>query len=303
MSIEKVNFPSKGLNIIGNLYHPSTSNRKNAAIIVVHPMTSIKEQSPTTYATRLAAAGFFVLTYDAAYQGESDGEPRGLEDPFQRAEEVRSAVTFLSTRDEVDADRIGVLGICAAGGYACFAAQTDLRLKAVAGVSAVCSGEIMRTGLIENSSDRDTLLQGLKAAGEARIAEARGEPVQVNQALPATLDDVPKDAPHLYKELVDYYKTPRGQHSRAPGIYAITSLSYLANYDSFAFNEMVSPRPVLMIAGSDSATRYYSERAMEKTREPKELFIINGQTHAGLYDDASVSGPRLVDFFGSHLSV
>lgn len=128
---ENVSFLSRNLKLAAHFYQPTPNspNRSGAVIVICHPWTSIKEQSPATYARVLTQAGFACLAYDAAYQGESEGEPRYLEDPAQRVEDIKSAVTYLTGRKDVDANKIGVLGICASGGYAPYATQTDLRIK------------------------------------------------------------------------------------------------------------------------------------------------------------------------------
>lgn len=127
---EKVSFKSHGYKLAGLFYPPvqGSPDRKKAAIVICHPWTSIKEQSPANYARVFTQAGFTCLTYDAAFQGESEGEPRSLEDPGQRVEDIKSAVTYLVGRNDVDSSKIGVCGICASGGYAPFATQTVCRL-------------------------------------------------------------------------------------------------------------------------------------------------------------------------------
>jgi fermentation-respiration switch protein FrsA (DUF1100 family) len=300
---ERITFPSSGIKAAGILVFPPnySPQAKHPAIVIAHPMTAVKEQSPGLYALTLAPAGYIVLTFDAVYQGESEGQPRYLEDPNQRAEDVRAAVTYLSLRDDVDPERIGALGICASGGYVPYAAQTDLRIKAVATVSAVCTGRMARDGFLPGLGGPEALRQSLQAAGEARITEAKGEEAPANPSLPPTVDDVPAEAPADIKTLAEYYKTPRGQHERSPGLFATRSASLLGNFDAFAFNNLISPRPLLMIAGEDAGTKFYSEIGVGAAKQPKELLIIPGRDHAALYDNLKESGPKLVDFFTKNL--
>lgn len=302
-----VNFLSRGLKIAGNLYVPpkSTPDRKHAAIVVAHPWGGVKEQTSGHYAEKLASNGFIALAFDAAYQGESAGEPRGLEDPSQRAEDVRNAVTYLTTRSDVDAERIGAVGVCASGGYVPFAAQTDLRIKAVATVSAVCIGGLMRDGLKDtvSATDRDTLTAGLKNAGKARTAEARGESVTLGPIVPDVAAEVPDYMPSLFKEGSEYYRTARGSHRNSINRFPTRSIDLMANYSSYAFNDLISPRPILMIAGSAADTLYFSKEGIDRASDPKELFQIEGKTHIDLYDDLSASLPKLVDFMSKALCV
>ncbi|KAJ6143995.1 hypothetical protein N7471_003448 [Penicillium samsonianum] len=302
-SVQKVDFLSKGIKIVGDLFLPTgySPNTKYPAVIIAHPMTGVKEQAPHVYSKVLSAAGFICLAFDAAYQGESEGQPRYLEDPAQRAEDVRAGVTYLSLRKDVDPERIGALGVCASGGYVPFAAQTDQRIKAVATVSGVCTGRMTREGLVAGMGSPEMLQGSIKAANEARIAEANGRQVPVNPSLPPTVQDVPAEYPPIVKELTEYYKTPRGQHEHAPGLFATRSADLLANFDAYAFNHLISPRPLLMIAGTKAATKFYSEDAIKAAKEPKELFIIEGRDHTALYDNATESGPKLVDYFRRNL--
>jgi fermentation-respiration switch protein FrsA (DUF1100 family) len=298
-----IKFQSKGITIAGHLYTPTvgeTANRKKAAIVVAHPFGGVKEQTAGLYAKILAQNGFLTLAFDAAYQGESGGEPRYLEDPYQRAEDVKSAVTYLSMLHEVDPERIGALGICASGGYVPFAAQTDRRIKAVATISGADTGRLFREGLGGNRSKED-LLKALGEASKERTSEGKGENPHLERIVPNTPAEIPNGIPTLYKEGTDYYRTARAQHPNSVNWYISRSIDMLATYSSYAFVDLISPHPLLMIAGSNADTLYFSEDAYKQAKEPKELFVIDGKTHIDLYDDTKEVLPKLVEFMSTYL--
>ncbi|WP_147254489.1 alpha/beta hydrolase [Pseudonocardia hierapolitana] len=290
-----VTFPSNNLMLAGILFLPDApSPTPLPAVVVGHPSGGVKEQTASIYAERLAREGFAALVFDAAYQGESEGEPRGLEDPFQRAEDVKAAVSHLTARDDIDPDRIGALGICASGGYVPFAAQTDLRIKAVATVSSGDLGTVMRNGLGGNQAPETTRAM-LELAGAARTAEARGEGVRMQEWITDAVD----------AETYEYYRTPRGYHPRAVQPWPVRTLDQLIQYDSYALIRLISPRPLLMIIGSEANTAYISREAIDRAAEPKELVVIDGATHVSLYDvDEHVSRAvaELGTFFTTHLA-
>ncbi|WP_399086794.1 alpha/beta hydrolase [Streptomyces sp. BBFR2] len=292
-----VTFPSSGMNLAGHLYAPAdrAEGDRLPALVIGHPTTGVKEQAPASYAPRLAAAGYLVLTFDAAHQGASEGEPRGLEDPFQRAEDFRNAVTYLTTRADADPERIGVLGICGSGGYVPYAAQTDHRMKAVATVSAADVPAFFR------SADPEGFRKLVEESGRARTQEALGGPVRMVPVLPDTVDDA---TPASVREFHDYYKTPRARHSRSTGAYALRSAGLLDQYDSYAEIHKIAPRPLLMIAGSRAETLPFSSGAVEKAGDTAELFVVDGATHVDLYDRDEAVTPavaKLTAFFGKHL--
>lgn len=267
-------------------------------------MTSVKEQTAGLYAKGLSEAGFIALTFDAAYQGESEGVPRYMEDPYQRVEDVKSAVTYLSTLENVDADRIGALGICASGGYVPFAAQTDLRIKTVSNVSAACTGKLTREGLKNVApTTRDALFNNLKTANSLRTAEGKGENPAVYQLVADSETELPEGIGKrtMFYEAVDYFKR-RACHERSPNKVLVRSCDLLANYDSYNFIDLISPRPLLMIVGSDADTKYFSENAINQAKEPKELYEIAGKTHIGIYDDLTESLPKLISFHEKNLA-
>ncbi|MFD7756011.1 alpha/beta hydrolase [Streptomyces sp. NPDC059757] len=300
-----VTFPSNGLTLAGHLYTPDdyTGTDRLPAVVVSQPFGGVKEQTAGLYAERLAGAGFVALAFDPSYQGESEGEPRFLENPFARAEDIKSAVTFLTTRDEVDPERIGALGICAAGGYVSYAAQTEHRIKAVATVSGACLGTLFREGLGGGQSE-DVIRGMLDEAGKDRTAEARGAKPRLEQVVPETEEDA-KDFPTLYQEGRDYYRTPRAQHPNSPNQFVARSVDQIAQYSSYDLIHLISPRPLLMIAGTEADTAYFSRQAIEKANEPKELFWIEGATHIDLYDKdeyVPTAVTRMASFFKESLA-
>ncbi|MFJ2281832.1 alpha/beta hydrolase [Pseudomonas sp. NPDC087803] len=299
-----VSFLSNGLKLAGHLYTPANlqPGEQRPAIVVAHPFGGVKEQTAGLYAAKLAANGLIALAYDASYQGESAGEPRYLEDPFVRAEDIKSAVDFLANHASVNPQRIGALGICASGGYVPFAAQTDRRIRAVATVSAADIGLLYREGLGGHGTP-EQLKELLEQVNEQRTREARGEPVRIDPIVPETAD-ISEDTPTLFREGSDYYRTARAQHPNSPNKYVFTSIGRIAAYSSYDHIDLISPHPLLMIAGSEADTRYFSEMAIEKALEPKELVLIEGTSHIDLYDKEQFVGPaveKMVGFFKQYL--
>lgn len=290
-----IQFPTNGMQLAGHLYLPENVQGPLAAIVIGHQTTGVKEQSPAVYAARLVEEGFAVLTFDAAFQGASEGMPRGLEDPFQRAEDFRAAVSYLTTRPEVDPERIGVMGVCGSGAYAPYAAQTDHRMKAVAGVSGTDVPSFFR------GADPDAWKQLVANSGSLRSKEAAGEPAVTLAALPEKADE---NTDPVTAEFIDYYKTPRGRHPRSTGDWVARSADLLDQFDSFADVAKIAPRPLLMIAGTEAATRGFSEKAVADSPGNAELVLIEGATHVDLYDRDEYVTPataKLTEFFRKHL--
>ncbi|MFI8947297.1 alpha/beta hydrolase [Streptomyces sp. NPDC053750] len=300
-----VTFPSNGLALAGILFTPGQRvDARLPAVVISHPGGGVKEQSPSVYAERLAREGFAALVFDAAHQGESEGEPRGLENPFQRAEDIKSAVTYLTTRADVAPDRIGALGICASGGYVPYAAQTDHRIKAVATVSAADMGSVIREGL-GRTQDPAILTALLDRAAAARTAEARGAAPELVAWIPDNAEELLETATRQFRETFEFYRTARGHHPRAVQGWVLRSVDQLAQYDSYAMIRLIAPRPLLMLVGSEAETAYFSREAIEQAAEPKELFVIDGATHIDLYDRDEHVTPavtKLTEFFGRHLA-
>jgi len=301
VSVKKVVFKSRNIDVVGHLFIPDNAPAKrNAAVVIGHPMSGVKEQASGNYAKALAEAGFYALPFDAAYQGESGGEPRFLEDPYQRSEDSRAAIDFLSAQDNIDPNRIGVLGICASGGYVSFAAQTDQRMKAVATISCANTGSLFREGMPPGALTLSALKEGLKLANDARTQEARTGNVLRQPLLPSNWSDLPKGT--LWHDGGEYYLSERASYPTSRNDFCARSLDLLATFDAFQFIHMISPRPLLMIAGSEADTKYFSDDAIVRAKEPKELYVIKNATHVSLYDvDLPKAVPKLVDFFTQYL--
>lgn len=278
-----VRFDSSGLKLAAHFYVPDGQVADGRPAVVVSPsLMGVKEQTAGTYASRLAAAGFVALAFDAAFQGESEGDPHLLEDPAHRVEDIKNAVTFLSQREEVDAERIGALGICASGGYVVSAAATDHRIKAVATVSATDIGSIFREG-IGRGQDPSVIQRMLATSGVARTEEGLGKPARLLQIYPDSAEEIRSMGRYDY-EAWEYYRTTRGQHARSENYLVFRSIDLIAQYQAFNLVGLLSSRPLLMIAGTEAPTSYFSVETIERAREPKELFWVNGASHVDLFD-------------------
>lgn len=299
-----VTFDSAGIPLAGHLYHPDQpSTTPRPAIVVGHPGSGVKEQAAGLYARRLAEHGFVALAFDAAYQGESGGEPRGLEDPAHRVEDFKAAVSFLTTRDEVDAERIGALGICASGGYVLSATASDHRIKAVGTVSAVDISRHFRLGA-DGTQDPAVFQTMLDAAAHARTARARGEDPGALPLFPDTIEQARELGGEYGAEGFEYYCTPRAQHPRSARTLDWTSVDKMATFDAFAFLPLIGSRPLLMIAGNRAVTSWMSVEAFRLAAGPKQFVWIDGASHNDLYDKKQYVDPavgELAAFFNDNL--
>ena len=298
---KKVTFKKLGLNIVGLLFLPNNFDVKNKypAIVVTHPGGGVKEQCSSLYAWNLAKNGYVALAFDASHQGESEGLPRYLEDPTSRVEDIRSAVDFLVSLKYVDENKIGAMGICAGAGYTMNAIQTDLRIKAAAGISTWNTGHSARFGFpgvnIENFMQKL-----LKEVAEARTKEARGEEPLYWNYVPKSENDIDKNTSVIQKEAYEYYRTDRCSYPTSVNKYLVSSNDKLAAWDAFQYIDTVSPRPLLFIVGSKADTLYFTEDAYKRANAPKEIFTIENATHVDLYDKPEFVNQvvrKLTEFF------
>ncbi|KAH8594196.1 hydrolase of the alpha/beta superfamily [Bisporella sp. PMI_857] len=307
VSPTKVSFLSSGIEIAAELYTPSpgSPNRKGAAIIVGHPYTGVKEQTAAYYAQYYASSGFYALAFDAAYQGESKGEPRGLENPAQRVEDFKNAVSYLTTlAGKIDVERIGAVGICGGGGYVSVAAQSDVRIKAVVPIVPFDVGHALRHNgpNEEDAFNATAIAAALQFSANVRSKEAAGEAVEPVPLLPNSVKEIPAELGSFMKRGTHYYKTKEGFHHRATGLVHPRSFDLMVAFDAFAFNNLISPRPILVIGGEKAETLHFAREAYDKASEPKELLIVKGKGHFDVYHDASEIGPKTIEFFNKYLS-
>ncbi|MFC8447890.1 alpha/beta hydrolase [Kitasatospora sp. NPDC057223] len=305
MTRSSVTFESAGTDIAAHLYLPGRRAPGPLPVVVVgHPGTSVKEQSPALYAGQLAERGFLTLTFDAAYQGESGGTPRGLEDPAQRVEDFKAAVSYLTTRADVDTDRIGLLGICASGGYSLAAAGGDRRVRAVATVSGVDVARQFRLGA-DGTQDPAVFRGLLDAAARARTAVARGEDPGALPIFPETAEQAAALGGEHAVEGFEYYCTTRGRHDRSARSFAWPSVDKLAFFDAFHAVPLIGPRPLLQVVGTRAVTSWMAVDVHQRATGPKELHWIQGASHVDLYDRKEYVEPavdRLAAFFTEHLA-
>lgn len=278
------------------------ASRKYPAIISAHPIGSCKEQtSGNVYGEKLAQEGFVVVAFDASFQGASGGEPRFIEDPTLRVEDFRHVVDYLTTLAYVDADRIGVLGICGGGGYSINAAMTERRIKAVGTVTGVNYGRLMREGFSGFNP-----IAALEAAAAQRTAEARGAELRVDDLLPPS-PDAAREAGLVERDVVEateYYRTPRGAKPHGLNRSLLSHQAAALGWDAFHLAEVLLTQPLMAVVGEKvgafGAYRDGCEIVGRARSESKELVVIEGVSHYDLYDQpqaVEAALARLVPFY------
>ncbi|KRT14521.1 hypothetical protein ASU31_19040 [Pedobacter ginsenosidimutans] len=301
---QKVSFKNRyGIILSGDLYLPkNTGTEKLSALAISGPFGAVKQQSSGLYANQMAERGFAVVAFDPSYTGESGGEPRNVASPEINTEDFSAAVDFLGLQKNVDRNKIGIIGICGFGGFALNAAAIDKRVKAVATTSLYDMTRVMSRGY----NDVVTLEQRTKRLEDLsqqrwKDAEA-GKPADGPRNLPETLKG---DEPQFVKEYFDYYRTPRGfqvNSVNSNGAWLITNPISFMNMPILSYVKEISPKPMLMIAGENAHSRYFSEDIFKIANEPKELIIIPNAVHVDLYDKVDViSFDKLGSFFKTNL--
>lgn len=302
--MEKVTFNNNDVTMVGNLYYHEHMDRtkKYPVIVCTHAAGMVKEQASGLYAQKLAENGFITLAFDASHQGESGGEPRFLEAPTERVEDIKTAIDYLTTLPFVDQTKIGAFGICAGSGYSINAAMTEKRIKAVAGVSGTDAGAAIREGWLGDAKMEEQI-KILEMVGKERTAVANGSTPVYGNYVPEGIDP---NAPVTMNEAYEYYRTPRCQKPNSENKVLLMSLDKVMAFSAFQNMEFLLNQPLLMVVGSKSDAMYLTNRAIDKATSSasKEKFVIEGATHVDLYDkqpyvDQAVK--KIVTFFSEKL--
>ncbi len=277
------NLNGQGITMAAIINFPAgfDASKQYPAIVVSHPGGGVKEQTAGLYAGKLAEHGFIAIAYDASYQGASTGEPRQLENPYIRTEDVSAVIDYLTTLPYVDAARIGAMGICAGAGYSANAAINDRRIKALGMVSAVNIGQMFRNGWDNNVKDADAV--GLLEFGSnARSGDAGNAELATLPLAPMREEDAPNAE---LREAWEYYHTPRCQHPNAPGFMTARSLTQIISYDAYNKAEAFLTQPILAVAGSVAGSKWMSDDLLARAAsKDKQLHIVEGANHMSLYD-------------------
>lgn len=251
------------------------------AIVVSHPGGGVKEQTAGTYAKKFAEQGFVTIAYDASYQGESGGEPRQLENPYIRTEDVSAVIDYLTTLPYVDKDRIGAMGICAGAGYTANATIQDRRIKAIGTVSAVNIGSMFRNGWENNVRSIDALPL-VEAGSNARTSDAQGKRYATMPLAPLTEKDAPNEE---LRQAWEYYHTPRAECATAPGVATLRSLNQIITYDAYHMADVYLTQPIQIVAGSKAGSKWMSDDLFDRAASTDKSFhIVEGANHMDLYD-------------------
>lgn len=304
VNIHPVRYQLNGIDIVANVYTPAhyDPNKKYPAVVVAHPNGGVKEQVAGLYAQRMAEKGYISITADAAYQGGSGGQPRSVDQPSNRIEDVHAMADFISQYAGVDHNRLGLLGICGGGGYSLAAAETDKRFKAVATLSMFNSGRVRRNGF--QDSQLDTIQQRLKQATDARAQEVSGGKVLYAGDADLSNEQIAALPFEMYRQGYEYYWRTHA-HPNSTFKYTMSSLLDLMRWDATDQIELIN-QPLLMIAGSKADSLYMTEDAFAKATgtTDKTLFKIPNATHIETYwkpEYVNQAVDQLTAFYGKHL--
>ena len=301
VSHRKVTFCNRyGITLAADLYEPKDETGKLPAIAVCGPFGAVKEQCSGLYAQTLAERGFLTVAFDPSFTGESGGTPRNVASPDINTEDFQAALDFLSVQDNVDAEKIGIIGICGWGGMALNAAAVDTRIKATVTSTMYDMTRVTAKGYFDSEDSEEARYEKRKALNAQRTEDYKNGTFK---RAGGVIDPLPDDAPFFVKDYYDYYKTERGYHKRSlnsnGGWNKTSSLSFI-NMPLLSFTDEIRSA-VLVIHGEKAHSRYFSEDAFKKLKgDNKELMIIPGANHTDLYDK-KIPFDKIENFYKTYL--
>lgn len=299
----KVTFHNRyGITLAADLYAPKDASGKLPAIAVCGPFGAVKEQASGLYAQQLAERGFLTMAFDPSFTGESGGQPRYVASPDINTEDFCAAVDYLSTRGEVDPERIGILGICGWGGMAVNAAAVDTRIKATVAATMYDMSRVNANGYFDEADNADARYDMRRQLNAQRTEDYRNGTYELAGGLP---DSVPAEAPQYVKDYFAYYKTERGYHKRSlnsNGGWNKTSALSFINMPILTYAGEIR-NAVLLVHGEKAHSRYFSEDTFKKLKgDNKELLIVPGANHTDLYDNfEKIPFDKIEAFYREHL--
>ena len=284
------------------MYIPQNTSSKLPAIAISGPFGAVKEQSSGLYALKMAELGFLTIAFDPSFTGESGGSPRYVASPDINTEDFCAAVDFLSVQENVDTDRIGIIGICGWGGMAINAAAIDTRIKATATMTMYDMTRVTANGYFDNENTPEARFVKKLAMNSQRTEDYKNGSYALAGGV---IDPLPDNAPQFVKDYYAYYKTERGYHPRSLNSnngWNVTSPLSFMNMPILQYAAEIRSA-VLLVHGEKAHSRYFSEGAYEKmTGDNKELLIIPGASHVDLYDNLDIIPfEKLNSFFNMHL--
>ena len=306
----KITFHNRyGITLVADLYKPKGSNNKLPALAVAGPFGAVKEQASGYYAMTLAERGFLTIAFDPSYTGESGGYPRYMASPDINTEDFQAAVDYLSTSDEVDSEKIGIIGICGWGGLALNAASIDTRIKVTITSTMYDMARVNAKGYFDLEDSEAARYNKKVNLNKQRSIDYKAGTYMLAGGV---VDPLPKDAPYFVADYYDYYKTKRGYHPRSlnsnGGWATIGCMSYMNQPILSYSNEIRSA--VLMIHGDKAHSCYFSKDAYPNMlkdnpyKDNKELFLIPGAVHTDLYDGGEnnyIPFDKIESFLKQHL--
>ena len=306
----KVTFTNRyGITLAADMYVPKNAGEKLAAIAVCGPFGAVKEQASGLYAQTMAERGFLTIAFDPSFTGESGGEPRYMASPDINTEDFQAAVDFLSTRENVDPEKIGIIGICGWGGMAINAAALDTRIKATAAMTMYDMARVNANGYFDAENSPDARYEKKRALNAQRTEDFKNGAYALGGGV---VDPLPDDAPYFVKDYYDYYKTKRGYHKRSlnsNGGWNVTGCMSFINQPILKYSCEIRSA-VLVVHGEKAHSLYFGRDAYYDIvrNNPycgnKELLIIPGASHTDLYDGGgkeAIPFDRLAEFFGKYL--